>query len=128
MKKGVLDMSKKSYIFCFVVFIIFFIMVYFTGKTIVKTDEDNKNNINEVNVAVEDNEKVSDKNGQKQVAGYWIKTDNNYIVIYNNKGEIITNTEISDVNFSDTDKQILKEGIYVETAEDLFRYLESYTS
>lgn len=121
-------MSKKSYIFCFVAFIIFFIAVYFAGKSIVKTDNNKEKSINEVNVAVENNETATKESNHREVAGYWMKTDNHYIVIYNNKGEIITNTEISVVNFSDTDKQILEDGIYVETAEDLFRYLESYTS
>lgn len=124
-------MNKKSYIFCFVVFMVIFMAAYVAGNFIVMDKEKESVKLNEANVNVIDETKTettSVTNTNISIGGYWIKADENYIVIYNRDGTLVSNTEICIDNFTDSEKKILTEGIYVETAEDLFRYLESYTS
>lgn len=122
-------MKNKSYIFCFLLFVAVFSIAYLVGGFIVRDNEPESIISNEANIGVVSEEETTRKTGtENKKIGYWIKADEDYIVIYNSDGIMISNTEISIEHFEDSEKQILREGIYVESAENLFRYLESYTS
>lgn len=122
-------MKKKSYIFCFLLFTALFSGAYVLGELFVREPEQESPISNEANIGVVNEVETTTKSNTESVkSGYWIKADGDYIVIYNSEGTMLTNTEISITNLEDSEKQILKEGIYVETADSLFRYLESYTS
>lgn len=127
-EKGVLIMRNKSYIFCFILFTILFVAAYVAGRFVVTDDEKETGISNKANAEVIKETEYITKTNNNDTSGYWIKAEGDYIVIYNGNGTVITNTEISIENFEDREKQILREGIYVETADSLFRYLESYTS
>jgi len=112
-------MSKKSYIFCFAIFAVLFITAYLIGVVVARDSESQVNITTDTDIFEESSEVYE---------GYWIKAVNGYIVIYNHEMELISNTEISVDLFSLSERNILESGIYVETAEELFSYLESYTS
>jgi hypothetical protein len=112
-------MKRKTYIFCFVALIILFISAYFAGSYSVK-----KNNIKYNKVDSE----VITNNIERKATGYWIRIKNGYIVIYNYNDEFIANTAISSEYLSEEERLILEDGVYVESAHELFRFLESYTS
>ncbi|MBE5957869.1 MAG: hypothetical protein E7254_03275 [Lachnospiraceae bacterium] len=112
-------MKRKTYIFCFVALIILFVSAYFAGTKIVKR--------NQIKYKGTDGEAVTNV-GVTVISGYWLRLKDDYVVIYNSKDEYIANTAISTDSLSEEEKLILENGIYVETANELFRYLESYTS
>lgn len=124
-------MKEKSYIFCFVAFIIIFIMAFFAGDYLGNKENKIVSDKTDARVWKEEEtrtETIETSRSNTTGAGYWIKAENEYIVIYNYNGELVSNTEIGTWHFSEQEKKILENGIYVESAEDLFRYLESYTS
>ena len=111
-------MKRKTYIFCFGALIILFVSAYFVGAFIGKRHTAQYNKV--------DNEVVTSIS--KMTSGYWIRLKEGYIVIYNYKDEFVANTAISSEFLTEEERNILEDGIYVESANDLFRYLESYTS
>lgn len=120
-------MKNKSYIFCFVTFIAIFILAFFVGDRLGREDKKIKTDKTNANVVKETENTETDRVATTS-SGYFIKAEKGYIIIYNHEGELISNTEISIAHFTEQEKRILENGIYVESAENLFRYLESYTS
>lgn len=123
-------MRSKSYIFCFIVLIAVFLLSYTAGLYYGKDSAPKKEQVNTANIKTETESKKDNivDSTESKLEGYWIKAMNNHIVIYSGDGAVLSNTEIAIDNFTESEKSILKEGIYVETAQKLFRYLESYTS
>lgn len=114
-------MSKRAYIFGFIVFIIFFIIVYLAGVQLGTYDYSSESD-KAVNVNPE-------KETESQTEGYWVKANNNKIFVYKSDGEtIIAETDIDISEFSLQERMILENGVYLESAEDLFKYLEANTS
>ncbi|MFQ9515456.1 MAG: hypothetical protein ACLRZ9_06470 [Eubacterium sp.] len=114
-------MSKRAYIFCFIVFILGFIVAYLAGVEL-GTYRYNTNQDKQVNVNPE-------KETEALTEGYWVKANNNKIYVYKSDGEtIVAETDIDISEFSNQEKKILENGIYLESAEKLFKYLEANTS
>ena len=61
--------------------------------------------------------------------GYWVKAVNNKIFVYKSDGTtIVAETDIDISECSNSERSILENGVYLESAEELFKYLESNTS
>jgi hypothetical protein len=64
-----------------------------------------------------------------EVQGFWLKLQNNKIVIYDKtKEHMIAETDIRKSDCSVRDIHLLENGIYLETMEGLFKYLQAHTS
>ena len=108
-------MSKRAYIFCLVVFIIGFLAAYIVGVEIGTKEGDNLK------------EKVV--NVSKEVEGYWVKDLNDKIVVYKKDGKtVVAETDIVVSRLPEADRKVLENGIYIENAEKLFKFLEANTS
>ena len=112
-------MNKRAYIFYLVILVCGFIVAFSCGDKISRknpvysnlSDSDNRNE------------------GITPTEGYWVKAQDNKILVFKNDGEtIIAETDIELSEFSIRETKILEKGIYLETAEELFKYLEANTS
>lgn len=115
-------MSKRAYIFCLVVFIIGFLAAYIVGVEIGTKEGDNlKEKV--VNVSPDN------KSDSKEVEGYWVKGLNDKIVVYKKDGKtVVAETDIVVSRLPEADRKVLENGIYIENAEKLFKFLEANTS
>lgn len=111
-------MNKRAYIFYLSAIIVCFISAYKIGY-----DTGNQNK-------AEGNDSYANANVEtKQVEGYWIKSENGVVVVYEkDKKTIVATTEIVVENLPEEEQKVLKNGHYFETAQELFGFLESYTS
>lgn len=114
-------MSKRAYILYLIVFVLGFIIAYLAG---VQLGTYNYN---------ADTEKTVNVNPEKETdtltEGYWVRASNDKIIVYKSDGEtIIAETDIDISEFSASEKKILENGVYLESAEKLFKYLEANTS
>lgn len=115
-------MSKRAYIFCLVVFIIGFLAAYIVGVEIGTKEGDN---LKEKVVNVSPN----NKSDSKEVEGYWVKDLNDKIVVYKKDGKtVVAETDIVVSRLPEADRKVLENGIYIENAEKLFKFLEANTS
>lgn len=115
-------MSKRAYIFCLVVFIIGFLAAYIAGVEIGTKEGDN---LKEKVVNVSPN----NKSDSKEVEGYWVKGLNDKIVVYKKDGKtVVAETDIVVSRLPEADRKVLENGIYIENAEKLFKFLEANTS
>ena len=113
-------MSKRAYIFCLVVFIIGFLAAYIVGVEIGTKEGDN---LKEKVVNVSPN----NKSDSKEV--YWVKDLNDKIVVYKKDGKtVVAETDIVVSRLPEADRKVLENGIYIENAEKLFKFLEANTS
>ena len=115
-------MSKRAYIFCLVIFIIGFLAAYIVGVEIGTKEGDNlKEKV--VNVSPDN------KSDSKEVEGYWVKGLNDKIVVYKKDGKtVVAETDIVVSRLPEADRKVLENGIYIENAEKLFKFLEANTS
>lgn len=118
-------MNKRAYIFCLSVLICGFIVAYAAGVKMGRAgneaDDNNKDKVVNVNPQ-KDTDILSTE-------GYWVKAVNNKIIVYKDDGTtMVAETDIDISEFSNSEKSILESGIYLESAEELFKYLESGTS
>ncbi|WP_302625462.1 hypothetical protein [uncultured Eubacterium sp.] len=114
-------MNKRAYIFCLIVFICGFAIAYIVGVKI-GTDEGDSLKEKVVNVSPE-------KEKETEAEGYWVKTTNNKIIVYQSDGTtVVAETDIDISRLPETDRSVLEHGIYLESAEELFKYLEANTS
>lgn len=114
-------MNKRAYIFYLLVFIAGFAVAYFCGVEL-GTYEYNTEQEQAVDVSPE-------KETLPPTDGYWVKANNYKIYVYKSDGKtIIAETDIDISEFSLRERKILENGIYLETAEELFKYLEANTS
>lgn len=114
-------MNKRAYIFCLIVFIIGFSLAYIVGLKI-GTEEGENLKEKVVNVS-------PDSKNETEAEGYWVKSLNDKIIVYKKDGTtVVAETDISVSRLSDTDQKVLENGIYIETAEELFKFLEANTS
>lgn len=112
-------MNKRAYIFCLIVFIIGFSLAYIVGLKI-GTEEGENLKEKVVNVSPDN---------KNETEGYWVKSLNDKIIVYKKDGTtVVAETDISVSRLSDTDQKVLENGIYIETAEELFKFLEANTS
>lgn len=121
--QGVEKMSKRAYIFYLLILVTGFVVAYISGMKLGNNKEivsyNTENNYLNTN---------SDTDTEK-IDGYWIIAVNNKINVYkNDKKTIMAETDIDIREFSETEKNMLSNGIYYEKAEELFKYLESKTS
>ena len=114
-------MNKRAYIFCLIVLFLGFVVSYRVG---VKLGEGNEQEILEQQV-----------NGNPETSagtpteGYWVRAVDNIIFVYKHDGTtVIAETDIDISNLSEQEKSILEHGVYLESAEELFKYLEANTS
>ena len=114
-------MSKRAYIFTFIVCILGFVIAYLAGVKLGTYDyEDNSDKTVNVN---------PEKETDSPTEGYWVKATNSKIYVYKSDGEtIVAETDIDISEFSLQERSILENGIYLESAEELFKYLEANTS
>ena len=110
-------MNKRAYIFYLLIFIFGFSLCYFVGYKV-------GSNTKMANTKV-----TESKESEKKVSGYWIKAVNDTIFVFEKDGKtVVAQTDINISFLSEKEKALLSDGIYFETAEDLFKYLESNTS
>lgn len=114
-------MNKRAYIFYFSIMVLGFFIAFFCGVNL--GEKDSRTNIDKtVNVNPTDNSITATE-------GYWVKSNNNKIYVYKSDNEtIIAETDIDISEFTLKERKILENGIYLETAEQLFKYLEANTS
>lgn len=114
-------MNKRAYIFCFSVLICGFIVAYIAGIKM-GLEPQNEKKEKEVNVNPQQETSVA-------AEGYWVKAVDDKIFVYKSDGEtIVAETDIDISECSNMEKSILENGVYLESAEELFKYLESNTS
>jgi uncharacterized protein YwlG (UPF0340 family) len=114
-------MNKRAYIFCLIVFIIGFSMAYVVGMKI-GTEEGEYVKEKVVNVS-------PDNQNETVAEGYWVRALNEKIIVYRKDGTtVVAETDINVSRLSDTDRKVLETGIYLENAEQLFKFLEANTS
>lgn len=116
-------MNKRAYIFYLSILIVGFLVAYWSGIKLGSYEYDSLNNNKTVNVNPEQETKSS------VMEGYWVKSDKNKILVYKGDGKtIIAETDIDISEFSEREKRIIENGVYLENAEKLFKYLEANTS
>lgn len=114
-------MNKRAYIFCLIVFMMGFMIAYFCGFELGSYEYSSPQD-KAVDVSPKEETQVSTE-------GYWVKAHNDKIFVYKSDGRtVIAETDIDISQFSSREKKILESGIYLETAEELFKYLEANTS
>jgi hypothetical protein len=114
-------MNKRAYIFYFIVFILGFSVAYLSGVKM-GTYSYPQSSEKEVNVNAQQETETSTE-------GYWVKISDDKIVVYHSDAEtVVAETDIDISEFSEKEKKILENGIYLENAEELFKYLEANTS
>lgn len=113
-------MNKRAYIFYLGILITGIIVAFFVGRKIAMSDAP----------AAETNVKTTKHISNKEPAdGYWLKLENDVIVVYQqNKKDVIAQTDIHGDDCSERDRNMLKDGIYMESIEDLIKYLQAHTS
>lgn len=115
-------MNKRAYIFCLIVFIIGFSMAYIVG---IKIGSEEGESLKEkvVNVSPDSEKK------ETEAEGYWVKAQDDKIIVYKKDGStVVAHTDIKISRLSDREQRILENGIYLESAEELFKFLEANTS
>lgn len=114
-------MNKRAYIFYLSVFVVGFVIAYVVGLK-EGTDEGKALSDQVVNI---------NSNGEKTTTteGYWVKVHNNKIIVYKSDGStVIAETDIDIKDYSASEQNILQDGIYLESSEKLFKFLEANTS
>lgn len=115
-------MNKRAYIFYLSVLIAGFLIAYLSGLKL-GTYQYTQSKDKTVNVSPEKNTEAS------ATEGYWVKASSNKIFVYKSDGEtVVAETDIDISEFSEREKKILENGVYLENAEKLFKYLEANTS
>ena len=113
-------MNRRAYIFCLSILICGFVVAYICGMKM----GSGQDNVREqaVNVNPQQENVTSSE-------GYWVKANDNKIFVYKSDGEtMIAETGIDISEFSNQERSILENVVYLENAEELFKYLESNTS
>lgn len=114
-------MNKRAYIFYLMILVCGFIIAYFAGVKM-ETDSKDLNIEKEVNVTPE-------ASTSTPTDGYWVKAVDDKIYVYkSDKETLVAETDINISEISDKEKSILENGVYLENAEELFKYLEANTS
>ena len=120
--KELKKMSKRAYIFCLIIFIFGFSVAYVAG---IKEGLDEQPITNEKAVNVNPDKATT----ADETEGYWVKAVNDVIFVYkSDKTTMIAETDINISELSAREKNVLTDGIYLENAEELFKYLEANTS
>ena len=102
-------MNKRAYIFCLVAAVIVatFVIGYNIG-----TDKQSKKNNSQTNAKVIEKE------------GYWLQSVEGYIVVFeNDRATVVASTEIPVSSLSKKEQDVLAEGFYFDTAEELFKFI-----
>lgn len=116
-------MNKHAYIFYLSLLIVGFLVAYLSGLKLGVSNSNGINNDKTVNVSPEIESNIS------VTEGYWVKSNDNKILVYKSDGNtIIAETDIDISECSEQEKKILENGVYLENAEKLFKYLEANTS
>ena len=114
-------MNKRAYIFYLVILFCGFFIAYMAG---VKIGSGGNENVQEQAANVD-----PETSSTTPTEGYWVKAVDNIIYVYKSDAETeIAETDIDISGFSDQEKSILENGVYLENAEELFKYLEANTS
>lgn len=113
-------MNKRAYIFYLGIFIMGIVVAFFVGRKFAMTDSP----------ATETNVKTTRYSaGEEYAEGFWLKLENDVIVVYGeNKEDVIAETDIHGSDCSGRDRSMLKDGIYMENIESLFKFLQAHTS
>lgn len=121
MQGSLSDMNKRAYIFYLMVLICGFAIAYVSGVKI-GSGTKQSNIEKEVNVNPEESTK-------SPTDGYWVISVNDKIYVYkSDKETVVAETDINISGLSEKEKSILENGVYLENAEELFKYLEANTS
>lgn len=114
-------MNKRAYIFYLIILICGFAVAYTAGVKI-ETNKQQNNIQKEVNVNPETSVNA-------KAEGYWVKSCEGTICVYKSDGTtVVAETDIDISELTDKEKSILENGVYLENAEKLFKYLEANTS
>lgn len=114
-------MNKRAYIFYLMILVCGFIIAYFAGVKMGSGTE--QSNIEqEANV-------VPETSTSTPTEGYWVRAIDDTIYVYkSDKETLVAETDINISGLTDKEKSILENGVYLENAEELFKYLEANTS
>lgn len=121
-------MNKRAYIFCLCIFFVAFIIAYLAGAgaTYVKDEEVTTKEEAYVNG---NTSTTASEESDNEIDGYWIKSVDGKIVVYRKDGKtVFAKTEIRVENLTEREISVLENGLYIETPDELFNYLESNTS
>lgn len=114
-------MNRRAYIFYLMILVCGFILAYVAGVKMGSGTE--QSNIEkEANV-------VPETSTSTPTEGYWVKSVDDIIYVYkSDRTTVVAETDINISGLSDKEKSILENGVYLENAEELFKYLEANTS
>ena len=113
-------MNKRAYIFYFSVILMGVLLSFFAGRKY--AFEDAKSNAPRIS-------EVNEPFSRKEVEGYWLKLEQNHVVIYEkDQKELIAETDIRKSDCSSKDIRMLENGIYLENIESLCKFLQAHTS
>ena len=116
-------MYKRAFIFYLMILVIVFVATYFIGFSIGK-----ETSYNGLDSSADVVTSKSDKD-KADAEGYWVLSVKGVICVYrDDKKTLVAETDIDISFFDEKEKNILKNGIYFENAEELFKYLEANTS
>lgn len=114
-------MNKRAYIFYLIILVCGFAIAYVSGFKI-----GSGNNQSKIEKEVNVNPEISTSSPTE---GYWVKAVADKIYVYkSDKSTLVAETDINISGLSDGEKSILENGVYLENAEELFKYLEANTS
>ena len=112
-------MNKRAYIFYLIIFVVGFSISYLCGYKMGISDLKN--------VAIKSDAVKANNENKKE--GYWLIAKDNILYVYKGDKETeIAETDINISNMSLKDRKIIINGIYVESSEELFKFLEANTS
>ena len=110
-------MNKRAYIFCLIVLIIGFSISYICGS---KFGNRNSKTISN---------QIETETSKSKISGFWVKIKDGSVFVYQSDGQtVVSETGIDISQLSDQEIKILETGVYLETAQELFNFLESSTS
>ena len=114
-------MSKRAYIFYLATFVSGFIVAYLMGVKI---------GMNEGKTLTEQVVNVTpQKEDSTERDGYWVQIHNDKVIVYkSDKTTVVAETDININDYSESEQNILQNGVYLETSEELFKFLEANTS
>lgn len=112
-------MNKRAYIFYLIIFVVGFSILYLCGYKMGTSDLKN--------VTIKSDAVKANNENKKE--GYWLIAKDNILYVYKSDKETeIAETDINISNMSLKDRKIIINGIYVESSEELFKFLEANTS
>lgn len=115
-------MNRRAYIFCLSVLLLGFTLSFVCGTKMGSKKSKTISN------KVETQASTTDSSMNKKT-GYWVKLKGNTVFVYKYDGyTLVSETGIDVEHLTTRERRILENGVYLETKQELFNFLESSTS